>query len=118
MDDLIRFGRSWTYAPELSVAGNGYISKGYDKAQRCYHLENNNSKAGTVELTLKGSKESPVINPVIILKKWNSNGAKIYLTGKETKNCKVGINHQLDGDDLVVYISLNEVVPVRVTILP
>ena len=118
MDDLIRFGRSWAYAPELSVTGNGYVSKGYDKTQRCYQLENNNSKAGTVEFTLKGSKDSPVINPAIRVKNWNSNGAKILVNGKETGNSKVGINHQLDGDDLVIYLPIEEMTPVTITIVP
>ena len=116
LNDLIRFGRSWAYAPELTISGNGTISKGYDKTQRCYQLENNNSKAGTVVLTLKGSKDSPVINPAIVVKNWNSNGAKIMVNGKESKSSKVSINHQLDGDDLVLYISLNEEVPVTITI--
>jgi hypothetical protein len=118
MPDLISFGRSWAYAPELSVIGIGYVSKGYDKAQRCYHLESSNSKSRTVEFTLKGSKDSPVINPAIVVKNWNSNGAKILVNGKENRNCKVGINHQLDGDELVVYISLNEEVPVKITMIP
>ena len=118
MHDLISFGRSWSYAPELTITSNGYISKGYDKAQRCYHLENSNSKAGTIEFTLKGSKDSPVINPAIMVKNWNSNGAKILVNGKDTKNSKVGINHQLDGDDLVVYVSLKAEVPVRITMIP
>ena len=118
MDELIRFGRSWAYAPELSVAGNGYVSEGYDKTQRCYQLENNNPKAGTVEFTIKGSKDSPVINPAIMVKNWNSNGAKILVNGKETKNSKVGINHQLDGDDLVIYLPIEEMTPVTITIVP
>jgi hypothetical protein len=118
VNDLIRFGRSWAYAPELTITGNGYISKGYDKAERCYQLEGNNSKAGTLEFTLKGSEDSPVINPAIRVKNWNSDGAKILVNGKENKNCKVGINHQLDGDDLVLYISLDEEVTVKITILP
>jgi hypothetical protein len=55
-------------------------------------------------LILKGSKDSPVINPAILVKNWNSNGAKILVNGKAYKNSKVGINHQLDGDDLIIYI--------------
>ena len=105
MEDLIRFGRSWAYAPELSVTGQGFVNKGYDKAQRCYHLEKTGSQAEAVEFTLKGSKDSPVMNPAILVKNWNSNGAKILVNGKETRNCKVGFNHQLDGDDLVLFIS-------------
>ena len=118
MKELVSFGRSWAYAPELSLVGKGCISKGYDRAQRCYQLENNKPEAGPIELILKGSKDSPVINPAIIVKNWNSNGAKILVNGKDNKNSKVGINHQLDGDDLVIYISLKEEAPVNITIVP
>ena len=116
MKELVTFGRTWAYAPELLLKGNGCISRGYDKTQRCYQLENAKPSAGPIEFTLKGSKGSPVINPAIIVKNWNSAGAKILVNGKENKNCKVGINHQLDGDDLVLYILLNEEAPVTITI--
>jgi len=116
LHDLISFGRSWAYSPKLSVTGNGYVSKGYDKSERCYVLENANLKAGKVELILNGSKDSRIINPAILVKNWNSNMAKILVNGKETNNTKTGINHKLDGDDLVVYISLNADVPVTITI--
>jgi hypothetical protein len=118
INELIRFGRSWAYAPEISVAGNGYISKGYDRTERCYQLENNNSKAGKVEVTLKGSKDSPVIDPAIRVKNWNSNVAKILVNGNERKNSKIGINHQLSGDDLIIFVPLNELTPVKITIVP
>jgi hypothetical protein len=118
MNELIRFGRSWAYAPELSLAGMGYISKGYDKTQRCYQLECTTADAGKLEFTLMGSKDSPVINPAIMIKNWNSGGAKILVNGKETKTGKIGINHQLDGDNLVIYIPLREIMPVKITIVP
>jgi Concanavalin A-like lectin/glucanases superfamily len=116
MKELVTFGRTWAYAPELLLKGNGSISRGYDKTQRCYQLENNKPSAVPIEFILKGSKSSPVINPAIIVKNWNSAGAKILVNGKENKNCRVGINHHLDGDDLVLYISLNEEAPVIITI--
>ncbi len=118
MNELVSFGRSWAYAPELTLTGNGCISKGYDRAERCYQLENTNPEAIPIELTLKGSKESPVINPAIIVKNWKSKGAKVFVNGKENTNCKVGINHQLHGDDLVIYIPLEEFVPVKITLEP
>ncbi len=118
MEDLIRFGRSWAYAPELAATGRGFVNKGYDKTQRCYHLEKTGSQAEAVEFTLKGSKDSPVMNPAILVKNWNTNGAKILVNGKETKTCKVGLNHQLDGDVLVLFIPLKAESSVRVTILP
>ena len=42
-------------------------------------------KPELVDFTLKGSKDSPVINPAIIVKHWNSNRAKILVNGKETR---------------------------------
>ena len=116
MKELVTFSRTWAYAPELLLKGNGSISRGYDKTQRCYQLENNKPSAVPIEFILKGSKSSPVINPAIIVKNWNSTGAKIFVNGIENKNSKVGINHKLDGDDLVIYIPLNEDVPVIITI--
>jgi hypothetical protein len=118
MNELIHFGRSWAFAPEMSVTGNRFTSKGYDKAERCYQLENNNSQASKIELTLKGSNDSPVIDPAIRVKNWNSNVAKILVNGKVSSNAKVGINRQLDGDDLVIYIPIEEVIPVTITIVP
>jgi len=118
MNDLISFGRSWAFAPEISVSGKGYISNGYDKTERCYLLENNSSKAGKVELTIKGSNDSPVIDPAIRVKNWNSNVPKILVNGKVTSNAKVGINRKLGGNDMLIFIPLNKKSPVNITILP
>ena len=118
MNELVSFGRSWAYAPELSLESDGCISKGYDKAERCYQLENERTEAGPIEFVLKGSKDSPIINPAIIVKNWKASGAKILVNGKAYENSKVGINHQLDGDVLVSYITLKEEVPVKITIVP
>ena len=95
MNELIRFGRSWAYAPEIWITGSGHISKGYNKAERCYLIEDNSSKDGKVEIALMGSKDSPVMNPAIKVKNWKSKGAKTLLNGNETKNTKVGINVSL-----------------------
>jgi hypothetical protein len=118
MEELISFGRSWAFAPALSLLENGFVSTGYDKSQRCYRLVNKNDKAAKLDLTLIGSKDSPVINPAIVVKNWKSDTAKILVNGKENKNGKVGINHQLDGDELVLYVPLKEITPVKITVLP
>jgi hypothetical protein len=118
MNDLVNFGRSWAYAPELVISGNGCVSKGYDRSQRCYQLEKTSRQAGTIEFLLKGSKDTQVINPAIFVKNWNSDGARIMVNGKVNKNSKVGINHTLSGDDLVVYIPIKTESQIRISILP
>jgi hypothetical protein len=118
MTDLVSFGRSWAYAAELSVNGKYFISKGYDLSQRCYQVENTGQKPSKAEITLQGSKESPVINPAIFVKNWNSDRAKVLVNGKETSNCRVGINHELEGSDLVLFLDLKEITTVKITIIP
>ncbi len=118
MTQLITFGRSWSYPAELSLKGTDFISKGYNTSQRCYVLENNSDKAAKIEMSLKGSKDSPIINPALFVKNWNSEGATILLNGKETKECRIGINHELDGDDLVLFFFIKDDKPLKFTILP
>ena len=69
-------------------------------------------------MTLKGSKDSPVLNPAFCIKNWHANGAQILVNGKAYVNYRAGINRELEGNDLVVFVNINEVVPVNITILP
>ena len=118
IQDLILFGRAWAYAPELTLEGSGFISDGYDKSQRCYLLENLKPGAGTIEFTLKGSMDSPVINPAIVVKNWKSSTAKVMLNGKSIHEAKAGINHKLEGDELVLFIPVKVMAPVKIAIKP
>jgi len=68
IEELIRFGRSWAYAPNLTIIGNSYKSNGYDRTQRCYQIENATEKNKPMELTIEGSKESPRIKPAGYIK--------------------------------------------------
>jgi hypothetical protein len=118
MTELISFGRSWAYAAGISGKGTYFKSNGYDASQRCYQIENTNQKARQAEFTLQGSKDSPIINPAFFVKNWNSNGAKILVNGKESKSCRIGINQELEGTDLVLFVFIKEVAPMKITILP
>jgi len=118
MTDLVSFGRSWAYAPPMILTGAVFISKGYDRSQRCYQIENTSRRAAKVDLTIQGSNDSPIINPAIFVKHWNSNNAKILVNDKESNACRTGINHQLDGEDLVLYLPIKENKPVKISMVP
>jgi hypothetical protein len=117
MTDLVCFGRSWAYPAELTTS-DGFESKGYDLSQRCYQIENVSGKATKVEITLKGSKDSPVFNPAFHIKNWHADGAHVLVNGKASAGYKTGINRELEGDDLVVFITLDKTEPVKITLLP
>ncbi len=118
MSELVSFGRSWAYAPALSLTGNGFKSLGYDKSERCYQIENTNGKAGRTEITLQGSKESPVINPAVRIRNWNGDKAQVLVNGKPWKNGRAAINRELEGNDLVIFVYINQKEPVKITVLP
>ena len=42
--EVVAFGRSWAYPPELVVSGPDVRSEGYDRSERCYQLVNATGK--------------------------------------------------------------------------
>ncbi|MFO7617801.1 MAG: LamG domain-containing protein [Bacteroidales bacterium] len=116
--ELIRFGRSWAYPPSLTLRGNHYQSDGYDKSERCYQLKNTSGKPGSLEITLEATENSPAVNPAIFISNWNSKSAKVLVNGKPLKDCRIGINQELHGTDLVVFIGIDTDKTIKVRILP
>jgi hypothetical protein len=118
IDQLVKLGRSWAYAPELSISGSRMISHGFDRSRRCYRLQNRSQKPVSAEFTLKGSKRSPVINPAFYIRNWNSEYAAVQVNGKAYQDCEIGFHQTLEGTDLVVFMWMESDAGVRVRILP
>ncbi len=118
MEDLVEFGRSWAYAPGMEIAGKGFTSNGYDRSQRCYQIENSNPGAKKCEITLSGNEESPISNPAFLIKNWNAETATVLVNGKAAKEARIGINHELEGSDLVVFLFMESNKHVEIAILP
>ncbi len=118
MNEVIKLGRSWAYAPEIKIKDENTVSYGYDKSERCYQLEYKISKAKKIEFELVGNKENPINNPAFVIKNWKSGKAEVLVNGKPAKDARIGINHELEGDNLVVFLFLENDKPVNITILP
>ncbi len=118
MEELVRFGRSWSYPADLSVKGQNFVSEGYDRSQRCYQITHEGKSPGSVELTLQGTGDSPVIDPAIRIRNWNADHAEVMVNGKKAKDCRIGINHELEGTDLILFIFTDQKSTVNVTITP
>jgi hypothetical protein len=118
MEEVVKLGRSWAYAPEIAIKGEGFVSNGYEKSERCYQIESKNSNAKNLEIKMAGSTESPICNPAFFVKNWKGNKAEVLIDGKPAKDARIGINHELDGNDLVVFLFLEKTSPVTVTIKP
>ncbi len=111
LDGVVKFGRSWAYAPEIKVEGD-FVSKGYDRSERCYQiaeksigLENGLKKS--IRITVKGTADSPIINPAFYVKDWNGELPRVLVDGKESDGTRLGLKHELDGTDLIIYLALS-----------
>lgn len=118
MKEVIKLGRSWAYAPEIEIRGKDFISHGFDKSERCYQIENTTSNAKKLEFKLAGNTANPICNPAFFIKNWNGSEAGVLVNGKPAKDARIGINHELDGDDLVVFLFLENNEPVTITVVP
>lgn len=107
-DELIRFGRSWAYPAQLIVKDNDVKSTGYDKSERCYKVENLSASPVPVTFILAGSKKSPVINPAIYIKNWNSTSVRVMVDGQEVKNNRAGFKPTLQGIDLILFLPIEK----------
>jgi len=106
LDQLIQMGRSWAFAPELAVIGSSTVSLGYDRSSKCYQLQNSPEKPNKIEITINGSKDSPIINPAFYIRNWDADSVKVLVNGEEFKDMEAGLIHKLEGTDLVIFLRL------------
>ncbi|WP_158870038.1 LamG domain-containing protein [Maribellus comscasis] len=118
MKEVVKLGRSWAYAPDIEIEGRDFVSYGYDKSERCYQIESKTLKPKKLEFKLVGNNESPICNPAFFIKNWPAEKAEVLVNGKPAKDARVGINHELEGDNLVVFLFLEKDETVTITIAP
>lgn len=108
--ELVPLAKSWLQAPEMVISSEGFKGGIYDEAERAFVLEKTNKSNVPLHLIIKGSEESPVINPAIIIKNWGNQLATISIDGKQSlpeEDFRQGIRKGPDGDDLILWIRLN-----------
>ncbi|MEF8811058.1 MAG: hypothetical protein V5A47_09065, partial [Bacteroidales bacterium] len=116
VEGLVELGRSWAYAPDIEVRGNNFLSEGYDKSERCYRIKNTSGQPEKIQLTLNASKDNPMVNPAFYLENWSVEDAKVLMNGKEINDYRIGIKHELEGDDLILFLFHKSFEPTTITI--
>ena len=118
--ELATLSKSWNSPAALKLTGDGFTGGGFDTCQRAYLLQ-----SGTPEnpqplaMTLAASESSPVVNPAFVVRGWGDRIPAITLNGKPLArgaNCRIGLNHRLDGTDLVVWLKLQSTAPVSLNL--
>lgn len=116
VDELVDFGRSWAYAPEMALKGSHFTTNGYSRSERAYLLESKTKASKMLEFTLNGTSEKPINNPAFVVKNWTASGAKVLVNGKAPKNAKTSVVRELEGNKLVVFLFLEKTEAITITI--
>ena len=115
---VVAFGRSWAYAPELVVSGPDVRSEGYDRSERCYQLVNVAEKPKAFDLRLAAGASAPAIHPALRVRGWNGGKPRVMLDGKDYPDARVGLDRRLEGDVLVIYLPVEAKSPLAIRIVP
>jgi hypothetical protein len=118
---LVPLGRSWLFPPGLTVE-QGSASIEYDLTQRCYVISGiKKGMDGKLTFVLKGSSESPVINPAFVVENWGNRGAEIMVDGRliaRGKSFRYGHIRRINRYDLVLWLQLDTDRDTKISIQP
>ncbi|MHC4843441.1 MAG: LamG domain-containing protein [Planctomycetota bacterium] len=106
---LLPLAKSWIQAPQLQVEGSGFENAGFNKFQRAYVLANGASKPSNLKIELRGTTESPIVNPAFVINNWGNQEIDLKINGKQMKpgsDFRFGHRNSVEGTDLVVWIKL------------
>jgi len=122
VSELAPLARSWNDPPEITLNSTGYEDKGYDKNQRAYKLSNMNKGIPSgLKMTLQANEKSPAINPAFVIENWGNADPKVEIDGKELKRnefFRFGHEVKMQGSDLIIWLKIEEIKPVNITIKP
>jgi hypothetical protein len=118
--ELLPLAKSWLTPASIEVAGEAFRSEGYDPAQRAFVLTRAGSgKPAALELRLRASQDTPLVNPAIVVKNWGEDGARLKIDGRPVawgKDFRYGVVRKLEGSDLVIWMRKESITPVKITL--
>jgi len=106
-DEMVEVVKSWSSPAEL-LPGEEDFTAIYKPEERAYEVDPEGEPA-SLAFTLKGSKESPIINPAFVILGWGSDDVALEVNGKlirRGKDFRYGHRESLDKRDLVVWLRL------------
>jgi hypothetical protein len=120
MDALIFAAKSWSYPAKLTLRSKGFRSHGYDRSERAYQLSKTTPDPdGDLALTLVATEDSPVFNPVFVVKNWAPKSLRLKLDGLTVArggDFRVGVRHTLAGGDTIIWLKYQVTEPVMITL--
>jgi hypothetical protein len=106
-EELVTLTKSWSNPAEIVVEQGA--SAVYDPAQLAFVITVDDAPK-TLNVTIKGTGDSPVYNPAFVVNGWGNRDLKsLKVNGKELKlgkDVKVGYRESMESRDLIVWLKL------------
>lgn len=115
---LVPLARSWLSPPAAKIENSGAAPIAYDPAQRAYVVRP--SSAGTLNIDLAANTANPLDNPAFVIERWSGSGKVSVTSGGRRLDvaARIGTEHHLDGDALIVYLPMQSTQSITIRILP
>jgi hypothetical protein len=111
--DLVPLAKSWLSPPSIELSGVGFENQGYDPTQRAFVIaRKSDSTVAKLQLALKATSDSPLVNPAFVVKNWGDLEPKLFLDGKPMlrgTKFRYGFVSHLEGTDLVVWLAMDSI---------
>jgi hypothetical protein len=107
---LLPLAKSWLSPPAMEVEGEGLSSEGFDPTERAFVVARTRPAwPARVTVTLRAAKDTPAVNPVFRVRHWDAPLPRVEIGGRPAplgKDVRAGLVPGLEGDDLVLWISI------------
>jgi hypothetical protein len=117
---LVPLAKAWLSPPKMDVEGEAFRGEGFDPTERAFVVARR-GQDGRVTVILQASKDSPAVNPVLRIRRWDSTVPRVEIGGRPAlagRDVRAGLIPGLEGDGLVLWIRGEWTSPVRISIVP
>ena len=118
---LVVLAKSWLRAPKVELKTDAYSGGNYVSHERAYYFTCKNPKLIVpLEFTIEASEEHPIMNLALVIRNLNTN-ITLKINSQEItrgKDFRYGVNHDLDGSKIAVWIKLHGSNSTQILITP
>jgi hypothetical protein len=105
----------------MTISQGPYTAGGYDMSQRAYVLNRSGAGDAPLECSLAASSDRPAFNPVLVVTGWGDSDTVVAINGRRAERgeqYRTGLHRGLDRTDLVIWLALEAIEPVDLTVSP
>lgn len=116
---VLPVAKSWLSPPDAKSVSPDPDTVEYDPAQRAFVVHRpNNRPESPITIQISGAAERPVVNPVFVIENWSGpTMVEVDVDGKKSDiPVRLGLEHHLNGDSLVIFLEFTATRPMLVTI--